>query len=37
MDLSIEPVIPVITLGCSIYAGLLTRAHNRLSMVPHLE
>lgn len=37
MSLSVELLISVIALGCSIYAVLLTRSHNRISMVPHLE
>jgi hypothetical protein len=37
MNLTVELVISVVALGCSIYAVLLTRSHNRLSVVPHLE
>lgn len=37
MNQSVELVISVIALGCSIYAVLLTQSHNRLAMLPHLE
>lgn len=37
MNLSVELLLSVVAIGCSIYAVLLTRSHNRLAMLPHLE
>jgi len=37
MNVTPELVISVVALGCSTYAILLNRKHQRLSVVPHLE